>query len=186
MYESLVDISSLKLKVIGRGTFSTVYRLDDETVLIKTEDPAKECLYFANIESNRFPKLELIGYEKKDHLRVYKTKYYERAPLKASLEPREYKLYTELRKLFKMAYSPFASDYDLYSIWYERFGLLPDEFASETEELRDALGSFADWGSDVAFEISPRNVAVDNGKLILLDCFFFRSAIKKKPLKFKI
>ena len=39
----------------------------------------------------------------------------------------------------------------------------------------DALRACSNYGSDVGFEISPRNIFIDNGNLILADCFFIIS-----------
>jgi hypothetical protein len=45
--------------------------------------------------------------------------------------------------------------------------------------MQDAVEACANYGSDVMFEISPRNVAVHNGNLILLDCFFIKSKLRE-------
>ena len=39
-------------------------------------------------------------------------------------------------------------------------------------DLCCALDACGNWSTNVMFEISPRNIAVDNGQLVLLDCFF--------------
>ncbi|UZT50044.1 hypothetical protein [Enterobacter phage 01_vB_Eclo_IJM] len=42
-----------------------------------------------------------------------------------------------------------------------------------------ALDACANFGSDIQFEISPRNVRAVNGKLILVDCFFLVSKLQE-------
>jgi hypothetical protein len=45
--------------------------------------------------------------------------------------------------------------------------------------MLDALDACANYGNDVCFEISPRNVAVKNGKLVLMDCFFMADKLQE-------
>ncbi|UZT50357.1 hypothetical protein [Enterobacter phage 04_vB_Eclo_IJM] len=73
---------------------------------------------------------------------------------------------------------------DLYHKWYEIFQAAHDR--SETETVREglmdvlmALDACANFGSDIQFEISPRNVRAVNGKLILVDCFFLVSKLQE-------
>ena len=67
--------------------------------------------------------------------------------------------------------------YDSYQAVYNAFNQLDDEELKET--MLEALDACTNCGSDVAFEISPRNVAVKDGKLILLDVFFMKSALNE-------
>jgi len=172
------------LKLIGQGSFSRVYKLDEETVLIRSRDPAKECYSMYQMESDRFPILEYMGDDERDkRFSFYKSKFYKRQPLKSSLRPEEYELYKALKTMWHQSFGQQRPD-DGYNFWYEEVGKLPDKFATEVEGIRDCLGSLANWGSDICFEISPRNVAVDDGRLILLDCFFFDSYQKPRARKF--
>jgi len=49
------------LKIIGKGSFSTVYELSEKQVLIKSSDPIKECMSMGWFpESKLFPNIERI------------------------------------------------------------------------------------------------------------------------------
>ena len=67
--------------------------------------------------------------------------------------------------------------HDSMSKVYEAFAAIEDEDLKEV--MIEALEACGNYGSDVAFEISPRNVAVKDGKLILLDCFFMKSKLNQ-------
>ena len=80
------------MELIGRGQFSTVYRKNSSTVLIKSTDPVKECMALGWFPSCRlFPKIKRINCE------LYESKYYPRVrSLKNSLEPKQWELYKAL------------------------------------------------------------------------------------------
>ena len=85
------------------------------------------------------------------------------------------KLYGVLCK--KVFYSLFGNGANIDFFIKKIEEILPDKFAEEKEAICAHIQGLRDYGEDICFEISPRNVAVDNGKLILLDCFFKRSAL---------
>lgn len=157
------------MKLIGKGTFTRAYLLPDgETVKLVTNDPCKECAAMFAPDSPIFPKLECDGYE--GEKRVYRMKYYPKVKsLKNSLTPRDYRLYGLLRKVTLSLWGP---DAYLAKFIDKVEEILPEEFANEKEAIREHVDALNNYGDDMKFEISPRNVAVDNGKLILLDCFF--------------
>ena len=158
------------MKLLGRGAFTKAYLMDNGKVLLKTCDPIKECM--ANSwfpDSELFPRLVWID------LGIYEMEYYPRTKsLKSSLEPGQYAIYTALRGL-KAPYT--KNDNDLYSAWYELFDSLEDDKLKLV--MQDALGACSNYGKDIGFEISPRNVAVRDGKLVLLDCFFSVSKLRE-------
>lgn len=45
--------------------------------------------------------------------------------------------------------------------------------------ILEALDACLNYGSSVRFEISPRNVAVQDGQLVLLDCFYLQSTLNE-------
>lgn len=164
------------MKLIGKGTFTKCYLLPcKKKVLLKTDDPVKECMgnsWFPN--SRLFPKLKTTD-------EGYISKYYPRVKsLKDSLEPKEYEKYTELRKLWR------DNDHSItnYYTCIEVFKTVKNKAMKKA--LLEAVNSLANYGSDICFEISPRNVAVNNGKLILLDCFFMESKLNETRNKNKL
>ena len=168
------------MRLIGKGAFTKCYLNDDGvTVTLRTKDKAKECLAlwgYTDFDSYLFPSLERLDY---DHNGVgtYSMQYY--APtkgLKNHLENRQWELYQALRKLTP-AFGGNSKRYKDY--WHNAFNSLSDDFEEEKEALNQALDSLGNYGTDIQFEISPRNVRVINGKLLLLDCFFFVHQLKE-------
>tara|TARA_R110000772_G_scaffold268686_3_gene397523 strand:+ start:7288 stop:7794 length:507 start_codon:yes stop_codon:yes gene_type:complete len=152
---------------IGKGLFSTAYLQENNTVVLKSVDPIKECMSFGWFpESNFFPKIEHIDFE------LYSMKYYPKVKsLKKSLTPKHWDIYKELRKL---DIGIVDNRYNYLDSWREEFKKVTNKTVKNA--LIEAVEACANYGSDVRFEISPRNVAVSKtGKLILLDCFFIQS-----------
>lgn len=166
-------------KRIGTGSFSTVYRKGNSShVLIVSTDPVKECMSMGWFPDSRlFPKVTRISYND-DGTQTFTMKYYDKvtAP-KKQLNERSYKLYKALRGLD----ITYCKDHLLYDKWVKAFNELPKEFKAAKEALLEAVSALTNYGSDISFEISPRNIAVTkSGNLILLDCFFLRSALREK------
>lgn len=165
-------------KLIGKGSFSSVYRKGkSDKVLIISRDNTKECMSLGWFpDSKLFPKVTRLSYND-DGTQTYSMKYYEKviAP-KKQLNKRSYKLYKALKDLGVY----FCDDHRLYDAWLKEFDKLPAEFKQTKETLKEALDALTNYGSDICFEISPRNIAATKtGRLILLDCFFFRSDLRK-------
>lgn len=161
------------MQLIGKGAFTKAYLCEDNSVFLKSECQIKECMSFGWFpDSYLFPKINGT-----DNMGEYTMKYYPKVTsLKSSLEPRQYRFYKLLKGLsIRWAHNK----YDLYNEWHKAFESIPDEFAEERDSILEALDACANYGSDINFEISPRNVAVDNGKLVLLDCFFLISNLNE-------
>ena len=161
------------MKLIGKGTFTKAYLNDqDGMVYLLTNDAVKECMvhgWFPN--SNLFPVIKFSEIDPYD----YKMKYYPRTKgLKSHLEPDQYEIYKTLRNIKTFVG---VNKFKSYSHYYKEFSKIEDEDLQEV--MIEALDACSNCGSDIGFEISPRNVAVDDGKLILLDCFFVISALIK-------
>lgn len=162
----------MKLKKIGKGAFTTAYKRNDGKVLLQSVDPIKECMAHGWFPQSRlFPKLQ-FG---KNH-NEYIMRYYPRhRSLKKALKPEHYEFYKELVAI--------------YNRLAVRWGMQYDDIMEEFKKIKcrlkrrhmiDALEACRNYGNDVVFEISPRNVAVsDTGGLVLLDCFFLRSKLKE-------
>ena len=158
---------------IGKGAFSKVYRKGTaSTVLIKSEDHVKECMALG-----WFPKTPLFPTIKRVDQATYEMKFYSkvRAP-KKQLNARSYELYITLKELFENSWR--RNSDDRYDYWRKAFNSLPSKFNKAKQHLLDALDALSNYGSDMCFEISPRNIATtDTGRLVLLDCFFFSSQL---------
>lgn len=154
----------MKKQLIGRGAFSTVYRISKSKVLISSRDNVKECMGLGWFpKSPMFPSIKCIDFT--GERKLYTSRYYPKVTsLRNTLDTREYEFYKVLRALERGRG---------YAHWYAQFQGIPPYFKGKKKVLQSALDSLANYGDDVCFEISPRNVAVHKGKLILLDCFYF-------------
>lgn len=166
--------STKGLKLIGKGVFTKAFLNVDNSVILISCCPIKECMslgWFPN--SELFPKLERVDC---DTYATYTMEYYPRLKggLKANLDTDQYAIYKALRDVNpKFELNP----YDRASSLYAAFEELEDKDLSDV--MIEALYACCNYGSDIGFEISPRNVAVKNGKLILLDCFYHMGTLNK-------
>ena len=158
------------MKLIGKGSFTKCYLLDDKTVELHSCCYIKECMsldWFPN--SRLFPKIESIDYG------IYRCKYYPKVrSLKSELKPNQYQIYKDLRAL-SLGY--INNKHDYLDKWIEEFKTLKNKRLKEI--MLQAIQACSNYGSDIGFEISPRNVAVNNGNLILLDCFYSISQLQQ-------
>lgn len=159
-------------KLIGKGAFTKAYLLDSGRVLLKSCDPIKECMAWG-----WFPEHELFPHVTMIDTGVYEMDYYPRVrSLKSALQPEQYALYKQLRSLCAGLEMP-RNTYDNYSYLYDAFS--NSNLAQDIKDvLLEALDACANIGPQMWFEISPRNVAVKDGKLVLLDVFFCTQALK--------
>lgn len=167
-----------KGKQIGRGMFTRCYELGADKVLLESQCSAKECMSLGWFpESRLFPEVERLDYG--GNHSVYTMKRYpkQRGVLK-HLDEKDAALYRELRELFKAIN---FIDYPEYGeALLAGFDALKEDFPEESEALIGAYEAMRNYGQDVFFEISPRNVTTENGKLILLDCWFMGWQLKEK------
>ena len=161
------------LKLIGAGLFSKVYSEESlDYVIINKNDYIKEAMAFNWFpESQYFPKIEEIEIEEEYYWKM--KKYNKTKKIKGLLNDDDYKFYQELRKIFKN--KPIIKNkYDSFNVLYTLFSessLMDDQ----KELMLNALSACSNCGSDVGFEISPRNIFIDDGNLILADCFYIIS-----------
>ena len=157
------------MKLIGTGKFTRAYLNEEKKVILKSVCPIKECMsldFFP--DSKLFPKVESLEY---DLIPTYKMEYYPRTRgLKKHLKPKQWEIYKQLREIYK------GVNYD----WSMRKSNVCEQFKKlKNKRLRsvmiDAYYACRNYGTDICFEISPRNVGHKNGKLILLDVFYQRS-----------
>lgn len=172
-----------KPKLIAKGAFTKCYLLPGgEKVRLESSDPSKECISLGwGADHSMFPEMKRVD----DY--TYEMKYYPRVTsLKSALDPDQWEFYKKLKEINeKTTWTRSGKDWEYLDSLRAEFAELPDG-----EALNEHLDGLLNYGSDIGFEISPRNVAADNGKLILLDCFFFRNklnevrAAKKKTNKY--
>lgn len=172
------------MKYIGKGAFTKCYLMDcGKRVQLVTCDPIKEAMAWGWFpDSPLFPKLTFVD------IGVYEMDYLPGTRgLKSELEPEQWEVYQALRIVFSHGVRV-KREADLYQSWYHAFESAADAYSGSYigeafRDLMEALDACANFGSDVAFEISPRNVRAVNGKLVLLDCFFLVSKLNEVKRK---
>lgn len=166
-----------KLKLIGRGLFSKVWRLNGSQVLVKSVCHVKECISMQwHNSENICPDITRIDDQ------TYTIEYFDKvSSLKDNLKASHYEIYKNLKSL-SVGYVP--NKHNLFDAWYKQFKTIKNK--RYRLALIDMLETLTNYGSDIEFEISPRNVAVKNGKLILLDVFFMQNqAVQQRSKKRK-
>lgn len=162
-------------KMIGKGAFTRAYLMSSGRVLLKSCCPIKECMSMGWFpDSPLFPVLLQVD------TGVYEMDYYpKQRSLKNSLQPEHWQTYKTLKAAYYQGRLNLPKNiHDTYQHWYNVFEQYLDGELQET--MLEALGACANYGSDIGFEISPRNVAVNSdGELVLLDVFFSRSKLKE-------
>jgi len=167
------------LRQIGKGAFSTVYKKTADKVLIESTDKVKECMSLGWFpKSKLFPIIKYVGANSHNDLKFYECKFYEKiCAVKPNLTKFDYEFYRVLRNLpIDYQIHPYASFKELHRV----FDTVPNKFHSKRRALKDALDALSNYGPDIGFEISPRNIAIENKRLVLLDCFFIKSDLKQR------
>lgn len=178
-------------KLIGRGAFTKCYD-NGKTVLLVSSCPVKECNALGWLSDSRlFPKIERLDFDcdnKHIHYGLYQQEKFQRVKsLKNSLKPNEYNLYLKLKQL----QSEISSATIYCRNQYQRCDAMIktiqnfDLHKSYKTALLEAIDGIKSYTHNIGFEVSPRNVAVKNGKLILLDVFFSIDQLKQvRPNKY--
>ena len=169
--------TSSKVKLLGKGSFTRAYLLDNDRVRLESRDPIKECMALGWFPDSRlFAEIEQI------EPGVYEMEYFPRvSSLKNTLNARDWKLYQILRVMADVYHCRVALLKNK-SMMHSEFHKVVNEFdaanpgySEEFDALREAADGCGNYGTDIGFEISPRNVAVKGDELILLDVFFIHS-----------
>lgn len=157
------------MKLIGKGAFTKAYLLENGRVQLHSVCPIKEAMAWGWFpDSPLFPKIDFVDSQ------VYEMDYLIRvtAP-KRQLNEKSYKLYKALQLVY--------TDYKAIC-YHSIYKSLESNLAGfeELETMLEALDACSNCGSDLGFEISPRNISADNdGNLILADCFFHKPTLKQ-------
>ena len=161
------------VKRIGSGAFTKAYLMENGRVLLRSCDPIKEAMAWGWFpKSEYFPEVSMLDYG------VYEMQYYPRVrSLKSALAPAQWAIYKSLRNL----YNEYRGKCLDYSDWYKVFEReAADDYGVPEDVVQiilEALDACSNYDSSVNFEISPRNVAAQDGQLVLLDCFYLQSTL---------
>lgn len=161
-------------KILGKGTFSVCRDNQDGTVTLTSVCPCKfNLFYVSELQSSRFPKVKHMDTESRGNFKITKyvmKKYDKLKSVKSNLLPAEYAFYKELKKIEQDYHK--SLDFRLINLEYL---INKSNLHYKRKKLLIDSAYAAVGGNRVAklgFEIAKRNLAVANGKLILLDVFF--------------
>lgn len=163
--------------------FTICYRIEGtDRVLLDTICPIKHM-----IADGLFPKSQLLpkfNYHNYDNHDFLEAEFYPKVrSLKNNLDPDQWKKYQILRKLYMSTSIRDIPIDNLSEFWENKFKELEDI------ELRDLMVGCmqvcSQYIDTVCFEISPRNVAVKDGKLILLDVLYDTNLLNELKEKSK-
>ena len=186
-------------KLIGKGAFSKVYATKDEDIcIVKTVDPCKlalaENIFFE--EHSMFPKYTFVSskdsyrtieYANGKNYTLLTCKHYPKVrSLKNTLYKSHYELYKFLRELASSLLWVNINHKDSYKFYDDyltdlesKLNAAPKKFRPICEEIWERVNDLRNYGTFIQIEISPRNVAVDGKRLILLDIFFCGETLVK-------
>lgn len=161
------------VKRIGSGAFTKAYLMENGRVLLRSCDPIKEAMAYGWFpKSEYFPEVSVLD------AGVYEMQYYPKVrSLKAALTAEQYAVYNSLRAVFNEHGIRCKDYFDWYKVFEQE---ATDEFGVPGDVVQiilEALDACSNYGQSVNFEISPRNVAVQDGQLVLLDCFYLQSTL---------
>jgi len=165
------------LKQIGKGAFSKVYRKSEKKVLIKSIDSVKECMSHGWFPTTSlFPTIRQVGRSDCGTYKFYEQKFYSKVKrIIGVLSSFELEFYRCLRQLYTPCRN--VKTCQFIEHWHKQFATIPNKFSTKRKHLRSAVDALSDYGFDIQFEISPRNIAIQGDKLVLLDCFFFETKL---------
>lgn len=165
------------MKLIGKGSFTKCYDLGNGTVYLDTVDQIKEVMALGWFpDSKLFPEIKLA----EDGEGYVQPLYRKVSAPKRKLKEGDYKLYKTLRDVYLNFSRSSINKYDSYSDWYKAFSECSELADDVACLLLEALDACSNTGYDISFEISPRNIALDDeGNMILLDCFYNISQLEK-------
>jgi hypothetical protein len=168
-------IKTNKPSYLKKGHFTKAYLYNKSNeVILESRCNVKECMALGWFpESSLFPAITFSDLESnKDGFKVYKMPLYttNSRSVKSIICKEDYEnIYLPLRKIC------FVIDYKDFKDQLFKVGVSD----GVREIILEAYEACMNYGSDVGWEISPRNVAATSeGKLVLLDCFFIKSQLR--------
>lgn len=162
------------LKKIGQGQFTECYThpTNNKKVLLVSSDNTKEAMAYGITQPNRrFPKVEFYNPNNSEYKNVFIMEKLQTKPKYSDLLPKEVEIYKELRNLFRYKHSRLRGADSIISVFKESGVLKKHPYFRK--QLIDYIQDLRNYGGEICFEVFPRNMAVKNKRLILLDCFFF-------------
>lgn len=160
------------MKLIGEGFFTKCFDAGEGSVELHTFCNIKPAYAEWGVGSGRlFPSMTKIDvrYDHQDiAVTILKCKRYPKvASLKTALAPAQYALYLALRAIAAEAIGWGSSRQ-----FAGKVRTAKNVHWRHREDIATAVDDVHNYASNVGIDISPRNVAVDNGRLVLLDVFF--------------
>ncbi len=163
-----------KGKLIGTGLFTKCYEFkghEKSKVVLVSTDYVKESFSMSWVTpSQLFPRIKAVETLDTDKKVYYMDRFKTgkaSAPI-GTLNKKNLELYYELKKINKV--------WGLGNLRRAAMGISNDSFR---EMFLDALNYLTNWGDDMVFDFRPSSIAIQKGKLILVDVFFFEHQRRK-------
>ena len=172
MHKNIGKEESVKLPLLSRGRFTKCFKsvTRKNTVVLLSTDYAKESFSMSWVTPNQlFPKIESVETLDTNET-VYLMKEYKtgNASKIGQLNKKNLKLYYELKKLDGMS--------GLDTLRKEALSISDNDFR---EMFLGGLDALSNWGTDMVFDFRRSNIAIEKGKLILVDPFYFKHQAMK-------
>ena len=185
----------IPLRQIGKGAFSVAYTEKTPTpgrrsrVFVVSGDNIydKELLAMAHDDAPKNPHLPRVERFGHTHDKAVFVMPLYKSPLRKDDDPVGWRDYLALKKCRDAAYAPAyggpykegRSGYEINEAVYEcaeASGVRP----SLLEALRVLIDTASNYSAEYVFEFSPRNLATDEGRLVLLDVLYDREALMRQ------
>lgn len=161
----------VEAEYIGKGQFSTCYRIDDKVYSFTKNDPSKELVNLFCDNNIHLPALHLFE-SHDDYIQVYEMPFYNK--LTKDSEP-AWSQYKALKSLWEGIPVPWKAPQDWHKDKVQKFQNLVNasDLPSSLKDAIDQLCSNSYNYDRILFEFSPRNLGLDDqGNLVLLDVIF--------------
>ena len=159
-------------KRIGTGSFSQAYQQKDGKVIIVSDDPVKKLMSKGVLPDHRmFPKVTMIAPETRRTDGIYEMEYYSivrdmpEEEIRKQLSKRQWYLLSTLRTIYCANGSP-------EEIKKQLTRQMAKCFHREMHLLFTAIDAVHATGVRANCEFQCMNLAVRDGKIVFLDCFF--------------
>jgi len=174
------DIDFDDLIFLGRGSWTSSFKLDEETVILKSDCKVKAAISQGLFpESPLFPEIEKVFYDEEEDKTYYIMdfleigKYGEEDDFRNQLNKKSKEVWDHLMKFnkdFKPDYYSVKDKMTRLEYWIKAFTEMLSKTLSEL--MINALNICdTEKTGDVALDIPMHNVGHKNGQLVLFDCF---------------
>lgn len=174
------EIDFNDLVTLGEGSWTTAYKFDNETVLLKSDCKVKEVISQGLLpKSPLFPEIEKVFYDEYDKMSYYTMDlleigiYGKKNDFRSELDEKSKKVWDHLIKFednFSDNYYDFKHKMTRLEFWIKAFTKTLSKALSKLMITALQACDIENTGN-VWFDMPMHNVGHKNGQLVLFDCF---------------